>query len=162
MLATIRFVFLPPLWNMKINTIEVKLSTTSYKIWDLVKHRGSFNFLLSMGEKSGLSLEWCRKVYPNFPDWVDNEISNNKNKHSLRSNTKCYGGKTHYTYSQNSDTTALSGRDLYHLEFSLQAASPETFGYTVLHRLRVFRNPVLRRIFGAKRKNQGGWGGRLM
>jgi hypothetical protein len=29
-----------------------------------------------------------------FPDWVDNEINNN-NKHSLRSNTKDYGAKTH-------------------------------------------------------------------
>jgi hypothetical protein len=29
-----------------------------------------------------------------FPDWVDNEINNN-NKHSLRSNTGSYGGKTH-------------------------------------------------------------------
>jgi hypothetical protein len=28
-----------------------------------------------------------------FPDSVDNEIDNN-NKHSLRSNTKGYGGKT--------------------------------------------------------------------
>jgi hypothetical protein len=28
-----------------------------------------------------------------FPDWVDNEINNNK--HSLRSNTKGYGGTTH-------------------------------------------------------------------
>jgi hypothetical protein len=32
------------------------------------------------------------------------------------------------TDSQNSDTTACSGRELYHLQFSLQAASPETFG----------------------------------
>jgi hypothetical protein len=45
-----------------------------------------------------------------FPDWVHNEI--NKNKHALRSNTKGYGGKPHYTDSQNSDTTAPSGRDL--------------------------------------------------
>jgi hypothetical protein len=30
-----------------------------------------------------------------FPDWVDNEINNNNNKHSLRSNTKSYGDKTH-------------------------------------------------------------------
>jgi hypothetical protein len=30
-----------------------------------------------------------------FPDWVDNEINYNNNKHSLRSNTKGYGGKTH-------------------------------------------------------------------
>jgi hypothetical protein len=29
-----------------------------------------------------------------FPDSVDNEL-NNYNKHSLRSNTKGYGGKTH-------------------------------------------------------------------
>jgi hypothetical protein len=50
----------------------------------------------------------------------------------LRSNTKGYGGKTHYTDSQDSDTTAPSGRELYHLQFSLQAASPETFGYTLL------------------------------
>jgi hypothetical protein len=28
-----------------------------------------------------------------FPDWVNNEINNNK--HSLRSNRKGYGGKTH-------------------------------------------------------------------
>jgi hypothetical protein len=67
-----------------------------------------------------------------FPDWVDNEINNNNNKHSLRSNTKGYGDKTHYTDSQNRDTTALSGRELYHLQFSLQAASPETFGYTLV------------------------------
>jgi hypothetical protein len=32
----------------------------------------------------------------------------------------------------NSDTTAPSGRELYHLQFSLQAANPETFGYTVI------------------------------
>jgi hypothetical protein len=56
------------------------------------------------------------------------------NKHSLRSNAKGYGGKTHQTDSLNSDTTAPSGRELYHLQFSLHAASPETFGYTlVLH-----------------------------
>jgi hypothetical protein len=30
----------------------------------------------------------------------------------------------------NSDTTAPIGRKLYHLQFWLQAASPETFGYT--------------------------------
>jgi hypothetical protein len=30
-----------------------------------------------------------------FPDWVDNEICAYNNKHSLRSNTKDYGGKTH-------------------------------------------------------------------
>jgi hypothetical protein len=75
-----------------------------------------------------------------FPDWVDNEIkndddennnnNNNNIKHALRSNTKGYGGKTHWTDSQNSDTTAPNDRELYHLKFSLQAASPETFVYT--------------------------------
>jgi hypothetical protein len=34
--------------------------------------------------------------------------------------------------SQNSDTTAPSGRELYHLQFLLQAASPETFGYILV------------------------------
>jgi hypothetical protein len=73
-------------------------------------------------------------VYPKVPGLSHNEINNNKNnnKHSLRSNTKGYGGKTHYTESQNSDTTAPSGRELYHLQFSLQAASPETFGYILV------------------------------
>jgi hypothetical protein len=31
------------------------------------------------------------------------------------------------------DTTASSGRELCHLQFSLQAISPETFGYTFLY-----------------------------
>jgi hypothetical protein len=70
------------------------------------------------------------RVYPKVSGLNHNEINNNK--HSLRSNTMGYGGKTHYTISQNSDTTAPSGRELYHLQFSLQAASPETFGYTLI------------------------------
>jgi hypothetical protein len=36
------------------------------------------------------------------------------------------------TDSQNSGTTAPSGRELYHLQFSLQTASPENFGYTLV------------------------------
>jgi hypothetical protein len=43
-----------------------------------------------------------------------------------------YGSKTHYNGSQNGDTTASSGRELYYLQFSLQAARPETFGYTLV------------------------------
>jgi len=42
----------------------------------------------------------------------------------LRSNAKGYGGKPQWTDSQNSDTIAPSGRELYHLQFSLQASSP--------------------------------------
>jgi hypothetical protein len=33
------------------------------------------------------------------------------------------------------DATALSDREMYHLQFSLQAASPETFGYTLVYQL---------------------------
>jgi len=43
-----------------------------------------------------------------------------------------YGNKTHYTDSQNNDTNAPNSTELYHLQFSLQAASPETFGYTLV------------------------------
>jgi hypothetical protein len=42
------------------------------------------------GRKTGIYIRGCIQK---FPDWVvDNEI-NNSNKHSLRSNTKGYGGK---------------------------------------------------------------------
>jgi hypothetical protein len=34
-------------------------------------------------------------VSKSFAGWVDNEIYAYKNKHSLRSNTKGYGGKNH-------------------------------------------------------------------
>jgi len=50
----------------------------------------------------------------------------------LRSNKKGNDGKTHYTDTQNNDTTAPSCRELYHLQFSFQVASPGTFGYTLL------------------------------
>jgi hypothetical protein len=75
-------------------------------------------------------------TYERVSKTLDNEINNinndKNNKHSLRSNTKVYGGKTHYTDSQNSETTAPSGRELYHFQFYLQAASPEVFGYTLV------------------------------
>jgi hypothetical protein len=85
------------------------------------------------------SFIFLTRVYPKVSGLSYKEVSNNNsnnninnNKHSLRSNTKGYGGKTHYNDSQNNDTSAPSGRELYHLQFSLQAASPETFGYTLL------------------------------
>jgi hypothetical protein len=67
-------------------------------------------------------------VYPKVSGLSYIEINNN-NKHLLRSNTKDYGGKTHWTGLQNSDTTAPSGRELYHL---LQETRLETFGYTLV------------------------------
>jgi hypothetical protein len=42
-------------------------------------------------------LRYLRGCIQKFPDWVDNEIYAYNNKHSLRSNTKGYGVKTHYT-----------------------------------------------------------------
>jgi hypothetical protein len=79
-------------------------------------------------------------VYSKISGLSHKEMNNN-NIHSLRSNKKGYGGKIHYSDSQNSDTTALSCRNLYHLQFSLQAASPETFGYTlVYHVYRAIQN----------------------
>jgi len=47
----------------------------------------------------------------------------------LRSNTKGYGGKTHWIDTKKNNTTVHSGRELYHLQFLPQAASPETFRY---------------------------------
>jgi len=78
------------------------------------------------------SLPHVRGCIQKFPDWVDNEIYTYNNKHMLRSNTKGYDGKTHWTGSQNSNTTAPSDREQYHLQFLLQEASPETFGYTLV------------------------------
>jgi len=60
-----------------------------------------------------------KRVYPKVPGLSLNEIDAYNNKHSLRNNTIGYGGKTHQTVSQNSDTTAPSGRELYHLQFKL-------------------------------------------
>jgi hypothetical protein len=37
---------------------------------------------------------YVRECIQKFPDWIDNETNNN-NKHSLRNNTKGYGGKAH-------------------------------------------------------------------
>jgi len=68
-----------------------------------------------------------------FPEWVDKEIYTYLWYYSLLSAWKGYGGKTHYTDSQNRDTTASSDRELYHLQFSLQEVSPETFRYILAH-----------------------------
>jgi hypothetical protein len=77
-------------------------------------------------DKSKISLN--TRVYPKVCGLSHNEIYAYLWYYTLRSNTHGYGGKTHYSDSQNSDTTVPSGRELYHLQFSLQAASPETFG----------------------------------
>jgi hypothetical protein len=76
--------------------------------------------------------EDMRERIQKFPDWVDNEIHAYNNKHSLRNNIKGYGDKTHYIDTHNTDATAPSGSEMYHLQFSRQAASTETFGYTLV------------------------------
>jgi hypothetical protein len=48
---------------------------------------------LLASEEGPCAIEWVRVCTQKFPDWDDNEINNNR--HSLRSNTKGYGGKTH-------------------------------------------------------------------
>jgi hypothetical protein len=66
------------------------------------------------GKLNKVSVQGCIQK---FPDSVDNEINNTNNKRSLRSNIKGYGGKTHLSDSQNSDTNAPSDRELYHFQF---------------------------------------------
>jgi hypothetical protein len=52
-----------------------------------------------------------------FPDWVDNEVNDYNNKHSLRSNTKSYDSKIHWSDSRNGGKTTPGGRELYFLQF---------------------------------------------
>jgi hypothetical protein len=59
-------------------------------------------------------------MYPKISGLSLNEIYAYNNKRSLRGNTVGCGGKTHWTDSQNRHTTALNGRELYRLQFSLQ------------------------------------------
>jgi hypothetical protein len=55
-------------------------------------------------------IELNMRVHAKVSGLSHNEINNNKR--SLRSNTKGYGGKTHQNDTQNSNTTAPSGREL--------------------------------------------------
>jgi hypothetical protein len=68
-----------------------------------------------------------------FPDWVDKLICAYIWYYSFLSPSKEHGVKTHKTDSQNSDTTESDGRELHHLQFSLQGANPETFGYNLVY-----------------------------
>jgi len=79
-----------------------------------------------------LSMLEIRGSIQKFPDWVIMKLYAYLWYYLLRSNTKGDGGKTHLSDSQNSATVAPTGRELYHLQFSLQAAKRETFGYTLL------------------------------
>jgi hypothetical protein len=56
----------------------------------------------------------------------------------LRSNTKGYGEKKKLTRLTHQIAVQLhlvaESCTMYHLQFSLQSASPETFGYTLVYR----------------------------
>jgi hypothetical protein len=45
--------------------------------------------------RNGCTSSAYTRVIQKFPDLINNEIYAYNNKHSLRSNTKGYGGKTH-------------------------------------------------------------------
>jgi hypothetical protein len=113
---------------------------TCLRINILILLRLWFHHLLSQRTQlcANIFSKNIRECTQKFPDWVDNEIYAHNNKHALRSNTEGYGGKTHYTDSQNDDSTAPSVRELYHLQFSLQAASPVTSGYTLVCYIRTY------------------------
>jgi len=67
-------------------------------------------------------------VYPKVSGLGHNDlIKNSSSKHSLRNNTKGYGGKPYWTDSQNSDATAPYGRELYHLQSSLHGGLSGNF-----------------------------------
>jgi len=95
-------------------------------------------------------------VYPKVSGLSHNEIYTYIWYYSLRSNTKCYGGKTQSTDSQNSDTTTPSGIDLYHLQFSLQAANPESFEYSLVCSVSVNTYNYLTTQFNSRRPTTRG------
>jgi len=88
-----------------LNTLRYnnKMST-SYNAW----HNAHVSrFPQSIGLRSRDS---SRGYIETFPDWVDNKTYACHNTHAFRSNTKGYGGRTHYTDSQNRDRIAPNGR----------------------------------------------------
>jgi hypothetical protein len=101
----------------------------------------------------------CTRVYPKVSGLSHKEIYAYNNRNSLRSNAKDHGGKIHYTDSQNSDTTAPNGRELYHLQFSLQAASPENFGYTLLYKMNIVWSKSRDSSVGIATRLRAGWSG---
>jgi hypothetical protein len=60
-----------------------------------------------------------------------NEVNNN-NKHTISNIKRVVAAKLTRLTHKIAIKTAPRGRELYNLQFSLQAASPETFGYTLV------------------------------
>jgi len=93
-------------WKLYLRFVRIR-----YQIFYLIIQ--SFTFTRMYPKVSGLSRD---EVYAFL--WY----------YYIRSNKKGYGGNTHHTDSQNTQPHLVA--ELYHLQFSLQAASPDTFGYT--------------------------------
>jgi hypothetical protein len=83
-LAASRILFIPPFSFLLIPLLDVSCQETFYGVE--LHHAQPPTW-----KTSGLHL---RGYIQKFPDWVDNEVNTN-NKHSFRSNTKGYSGKTH-------------------------------------------------------------------
>jgi hypothetical protein len=70
-----------------------------------------------MGQQQIFAVYILRAYIQKFPDWVDNEITINTRWEATQ--MVMAAKLTRLTHSQSSDTTAPSGRELYHLQFSL-------------------------------------------
>jgi hypothetical protein len=128
------FRLVTPPQQAKVLVVALLRAPIRPPLWP-IKHLGGKCRTVKHPQSKSSAIGKLRGCIQKFPDWVDNKIYAYNNKNSFRRNTKGYGVKTHYTDSQNSDTTASSSRELYHLHFSLQVASPETFGYTLVTRV---------------------------
>jgi hypothetical protein len=100
------------------------------------------SFMLYLYNDTVSTVDSIRGYIQKFPDWVDNEINSNSSSSSSNNNNNNNNNSWEATQSimaakltrvtQNGDTIAPSGRELYHLQFSLHAANPETFGYSLV------------------------------
>jgi hypothetical protein len=104
-------------WDWMIRYRETEMSNISQLLYNVVSNIKVMQFIVSFlhvwpANKQTITfmlIAWSlwilildlwrcyiRGYIQKFSDWVGNEINNNNNnKHSLRSNTKGYGGKTH-------------------------------------------------------------------
>jgi hypothetical protein len=119
------------LWQQRCKMQQDDVSSTKHRT-TTVSIKFNWFWVLIHVLHIAKKLELLGGCIQKFPDWVDNEIYAYLWYYSLRSNTKSYDGKTHYTDSQSSDTTEPRGGELYHLQLSLQAASPKTFEYILV------------------------------
>jgi hypothetical protein len=93
-----------------------------------------FSQITSESRKKSLNSELPRVALciQKFLDWVDNEIYAYNNKHSLRRTQNVMAAKLTRLTLKIAIKLPIGSRYLYYLQFSLQAASPETFGYTLV------------------------------